>query len=541
MAAKTWFATSSLASVHQEMSETDPGTEVTASPTTGWVVSTGASGTAPFNSQVEQAATTFTGTHPDGSIDTTAGDCLRSTNAYTGSFASANWTVYFAARATTVGGAQDGRMLCRLFRSANADGSGATEITGAAQTGSTVTNLATSATQVSSVAFNPGAFSVSGEYIFVQLAWERTGAGGMTTSDVNMRVGNTSGSGTRVVSSNFTATFERAADSSAASDAAVSGTFWTTFERSAASSAAADAVVSGVGVPASTTYERSAAASAASDAVVAGDFWTTFEASAASSATADATVAGLHIHVRSAASSASGDAVVSGTVIAGPVTYERSAASAATTDAVVAGQRDLLRAAAASASTGAAVAAITVHVRSAASSAATDATVAGQRDLLRQVAASAATDAVVSGTIAGGAVERSAAASATADAAVSGEFWSIFERSAASSATATAAVAGLRIVERSAASSAATDAVVAYQRAMLRSALASATADAAASGGRVGGDVERSTTANAAVAVVVEWMKFRPEPQHHKHKAPPRTVSRARSFAETRRWSRRRP
>src|SRR5262245_23570273 len=121
MATKTWFATNNLVSVHQEMSETDPGTEAFASPVTGWIVSTVGSGTAPFNSQVEQAASTFTGgPHPDGSIDTTTGDCLRSTDPYNGTFASANWTVNFCVRSNTAVAGQ-GRMLCRLFRSANAD------------------------------------------------------------------------------------------------------------------------------------------------------------------------------------------------------------------------------------------------------------------------------------------------------------------------------------------------------------------------------------------------------------------------------------
>ena len=206
MASLTWFATSSLVGgVHQEMSVTDPGAEATASPVTGWIVSTGSTLHSAFLAQVERAASTFVATAPpDGSIDTTNGDCLRSTETHTGSFASANWNVHFAARATTNGGAQDGRMRCRLFRSANADGASATEITAGQQQGGLVSNLATSATQVSTATFNPGVFTVTGEYIFVQLAWERTGAGGMTTADVNMRVGNSAGAGTRVISSEFT-------------------------------------------------------------------------------------------------------------------------------------------------------------------------------------------------------------------------------------------------------------------------------------------------------------------------------------------------
>ena len=139
-------------------------------------------------SQTNQASATFSGTaHPDGSIDTSTGDCWRTTNTYIGSFAAANWNLHFACRGVTQAGTQDGRVRYRLFRGANADGTGATEITSAHQQGGLVTNLLTSATQTSTATFNPGAFSVTNEYIFVQLAWERTGAGGMTTTDVAMR------------------------------------------------------------------------------------------------------------------------------------------------------------------------------------------------------------------------------------------------------------------------------------------------------------------------------------------------------------------
>lgn len=205
MAAITWFATSNLASVHQEMSESDPGSEIFASPVTGWVVSTGSTNHSPFNSQVEQAASTFVDTTPpSGTIDTTNGDCWRSLNTYSGDFASANWNVHFGCRANNNGGSQDGRMRCRLLRSSNADGSGATEITGAQQQGGLVSNLSTIATQVSTATFNPGAFTVTNEYIFIQLAWERTGAGGMSNSDVDMRIGNSLGNASRVISSDFT-------------------------------------------------------------------------------------------------------------------------------------------------------------------------------------------------------------------------------------------------------------------------------------------------------------------------------------------------
>ena len=203
----TWYLTNDSVSVGSDLSMTDPGAEAFRSPVTGWVVSTGATLHSEWFNDVERAATTFTGTTvPDGSLDTTNGDFWTSPTALTGNFASANWNIHFACRANTLGDTQDGRIRIRLFRGANQNGSSATEITSAQQQGSLVTNLLTSATQVSTVTFNPGAFSVTNEYIFIQLAWERTGASGMTTGDVNARIGNGSGTGSRVITSNFFAT-----------------------------------------------------------------------------------------------------------------------------------------------------------------------------------------------------------------------------------------------------------------------------------------------------------------------------------------------
>src|SRR5262245_50968144 len=193
------------------MTETAPGagSEGASSPNAGWTHAQGSTNTAAFDAQTEVAATAFTGTtHPDGSINTGAGagDCLRSANKYTGTFDAGNWTVNFSVIGVTVG-AQNatGRIRCRLFRSANADGSGATEITSAAQDGGTINNWGTSSPLVSTATFNPGSFSVADEYLFVELAWQRTQAGVMAGTDAIMYLGNAAANGTRVVSPNFTA------------------------------------------------------------------------------------------------------------------------------------------------------------------------------------------------------------------------------------------------------------------------------------------------------------------------------------------------
>jgi hypothetical protein len=207
VAALTWYLTNASVSVGSDLSDTDPGAEAYRSPVTGWIVSTGLTNHSAYFNDVERAASTFVDTAPpSGGLDSANGDFWVSPAPLTGDFDAGNWNIHFAARANTNGGAQDGRMRCRLFRGPNQDGSGATEITAAQQQGGLVANLATSATQVSTATFDPGAFSVAGEYIFVQLAWERTGAGGMTTSDVNARIGNGSGTGSRVITANFTAT-----------------------------------------------------------------------------------------------------------------------------------------------------------------------------------------------------------------------------------------------------------------------------------------------------------------------------------------------
>lgn len=205
MPALTWYLTNNSVSAGSDLSLTDPGAEAYRSPVTGWVVSTGLTNHSEWFNDVERAATTFTGTTvPDGSLDTTNGDFWTSPTALSGSFASANWNVHFSCRANTLGDTQDGRIRIRLFRGVNQDGSSATEITSAQQQGGLVTNLLTSATQVSTVTWNPGVISVTNEYIFVQLAWERTGAAGMSSGDVNARIGGASGS--RVITADFTAT-----------------------------------------------------------------------------------------------------------------------------------------------------------------------------------------------------------------------------------------------------------------------------------------------------------------------------------------------
>ncbi len=154
---------------------------------TGWTVGTVGSGN--YSLMVwntERGTGTFGGTALPSAAPVLT-DCLRTESALTGYFPAANWSVAIAVRAATTGGAQDGRVRARIWKGAAADGSDAVEITSGAATGTTVTDLTAGATQTSTATCaGAGAWLVN-EYVFVQLAWEITGAGGGAGYDVLLR------------------------------------------------------------------------------------------------------------------------------------------------------------------------------------------------------------------------------------------------------------------------------------------------------------------------------------------------------------------
>lgn len=199
----TFYATDALLGSYQEMTEVVPGANATSSPQTGWVVGTlAATNRSSFDSGTNRANNTFAAatTQPDGTLDNTLGDALRSTNLYSGIFAAGTWTFTFSAIGVTQAGAADGNIVFRLFRGSLADGSNAVELTAGQQSGGVITNLSTTQADSALTTASIGSFNAAQEYIFCQMAWNATGAGGMTTTDVAMRVGSTA---TRLVSPAF--------------------------------------------------------------------------------------------------------------------------------------------------------------------------------------------------------------------------------------------------------------------------------------------------------------------------------------------------
>jgi hypothetical protein len=169
----------------------------------GWVVATDAVNTSAYAVGVERASTTFADAlQPDGTLDTVLKDAFRTSSPYLGTFAAGDWDAHFVVSAVSSATGQDGRIRFRLLK-ADADGSNATEITSGQQFCSLLTNVTTAAHD-SSLTFNPGAFSITNQYLFFQIAWERTGGATLAAADINWRTGSAITAGTRINTSSFT-------------------------------------------------------------------------------------------------------------------------------------------------------------------------------------------------------------------------------------------------------------------------------------------------------------------------------------------------
>jgi hypothetical protein len=198
-AVTTYFLKDVAISGFGSLSETDPGATTM---NTGWVVAKLAA--ANFSKLLygtERASTAFSTT--DALTTATApagGDSWRSENPITGTFANANWTLTFRVRAVTAASAQTGRVKVRIWRSTNAAGTGATQITSGMLTGTTTAALSTTVDATSTVTFTPGAtVTLTNEYLFVQCEWETVAVSGSNSGDVDFRA-----SASTVVTSTFT-------------------------------------------------------------------------------------------------------------------------------------------------------------------------------------------------------------------------------------------------------------------------------------------------------------------------------------------------
>ena len=199
MAVKTFYLKDAVpagATLHRSLQ--DGGSAPTAATTgTGWISNSNVLGQSCLmvggTEVARNAATWGTTLQPSAAPSATLGDCWRSENAITGDFANSNWVCTFGFRSVTAAYTGRLKLAMRLYRSTNASGAGATEITaGRVVSVATAANLSTSADTTLTCTFSPGAIkSLSAEYLFMQVGIEITSAGSGTTQDFDFRVGST--------------------------------------------------------------------------------------------------------------------------------------------------------------------------------------------------------------------------------------------------------------------------------------------------------------------------------------------------------------
>jgi hypothetical protein len=102
-----------------------------------------------------------------------------------GVYANSDWSLLVKVRADTAYYAQTGYVGFRLWRSANANGSGATQITPGWQYSTEVVFAAVSDYQAKTITWSPGAtVTLTNEYLWVEIVWSCVTSGGNAAAKV---------------------------------------------------------------------------------------------------------------------------------------------------------------------------------------------------------------------------------------------------------------------------------------------------------------------------------------------------------------------
>jgi hypothetical protein len=166
---------------------------------------TGTSATTSASSFIDSTSGPTAGT---GAAGTTSGDSFCTPTALSGTFANTAWTFALNMRAGVAG--LNGIMRCRVWKSANADGSSATALTASTLVTSAAAALSTSADTNLGFTWSPGAITLTNQYLFFQLEWKEsaTTAGSSNTDTALFRI-NTS----TITTPSFTNAYALAANS----------------------------------------------------------------------------------------------------------------------------------------------------------------------------------------------------------------------------------------------------------------------------------------------------------------------------------------
>lgn len=202
---KTWYLETSAGGILYWSNRSLTATETSSAD--GWTVGKiAASNFSNFVQNTKNATGTFSttaapattvpaadGTAVNGPYDTNS---ISTDRPYNVVIPAGNWTFTFRVRAVTGGGDQDGRINIRVFAAPESTATTwgtVTELTSAAQVGTTVTNLTTTTIQSSTVTWAAPRILLDNEHLIVRVAWEITGAGTNNNRDVVIFYGGTTG------------------------------------------------------------------------------------------------------------------------------------------------------------------------------------------------------------------------------------------------------------------------------------------------------------------------------------------------------------
>jgi hypothetical protein len=168
----------------------------------------GATGTSATTSASSFIDSTSGPTKGTGALGTNSGDSFCTPTALSGTFANTAWTFALNMRAGVAG--LNGIMRCRVWKSANADGSSATALTTSTLVTSAAAALSTTADTNLGFTWSPGAITLTNQYLFFQLEWKEsaTTAGSSNTDTALFRI-NTS----TITTPSFTNAYALAANS----------------------------------------------------------------------------------------------------------------------------------------------------------------------------------------------------------------------------------------------------------------------------------------------------------------------------------------
>lgn len=199
MAAKTYYfkdAVPTGATLHRSLQD-GGSAPTTATTSTGWVAATNAIGQSCLQNggtEVARGAATWgTTLQPSAAPSQTVGDCWRSENTISGTFANTDWVFNWLMRSVTSAYTGRFKLAVRIWRSTDANGASATEITsGRVVSAASAANMSTTADTSLTCTWTPGAtVTLAGEYLFVNVGIEITSAGSINTQDMDFRVGST--------------------------------------------------------------------------------------------------------------------------------------------------------------------------------------------------------------------------------------------------------------------------------------------------------------------------------------------------------------